>query len=111
MSNAVAASLRAYSTNAPGVHTLTAVATQSDGLVVERSGNFEVVGIVANNGRTAKNIIIMLGDGMGAAHRTAARIMAKGYAQGKAQEEELHHLKTAEKRLLTLTKMKLRKEG
>ena len=83
--NAVAASLRAYSNNAPGVHTLTAVATQSDGLVVERSGNFEVVGIVANNGRTAKNIIIMLGDGMGAAHRTAARIMAKGYAQGKAQ--------------------------
>ncbi|MQY51015.1 alkaline phosphatase [Rhodocyclus gracilis] len=83
--NAVAASLRAYSTQSVGVHTLTAVATQSDGSVVSRDGNFEVVGIVANNGRPAKNIIIMLGDGMGAAHRTAARIMAKGYAQGKAQ--------------------------
>jgi len=83
--NAVAASLRAYATNVVGVHTLTAVATQSDGLTVTANGTFEVVGIVANNGRPAKNIVIMLGDGMGAAHRTAARIMAKGYAQGKAQ--------------------------
>ncbi|MBL8415637.1 MAG: alkaline phosphatase [Propionivibrio sp.] len=82
---AVAASIRAYSNSAAGMHTLTAKATQSDGAVVERSGNFEVVGIIPNNGRTAKNIIIMLGDGMGAAHRTAARIMVKGYAQGKAQ--------------------------
>ena len=82
---AVAASIRAYSNAIAGMHLLTAKATQSDGSVVERSGNFEVVAIVPNNGRTAKNIIIMLGDGMGAAHRTAARIMAKGYAQGKAQ--------------------------
>lgn len=82
---AVAASFRAYSNSTPGMHTLVAKATQSDGAVVERSGNFEVVGITANNGRTAKNIIILLGDGMGAAHRTAARIMVKGYAQGKAQ--------------------------
>jgi alkaline phosphatase len=85
VSNAVAASLRAYASSVTGVHTLTAIATQSDGAVVSREGNFEVVGIVANNGRPAKNVIIMLGDGMGAAHRTAARIMAKGYAQGKAQ--------------------------
>ena len=83
--NAVAASIRAYANGTPGMHTLTAKALQSDGSVVERDGNFEVVGIVSNNGRTAKNIIIMLGDGMGAAHRTAARIMVKGYAQGKAQ--------------------------
>ncbi|WP_153118007.1 alkaline phosphatase [Rhodocyclus tenuis] len=83
--NAVSAYLRGYANSAPGVHTLAVTATQSDGQVVSREGNFEVVGIVANNGRTAKNVIIMLGDGMGAAHRTAARIMAKGYAQGKAQ--------------------------
>jgi alkaline phosphatase len=82
---AVAASIRAYVNAVPGVHALTAIATQSDGAVVERSGNFEVIGIVANNGRPAKNIIILLGDGMGAAHRTAARIMARGYAAGKAQ--------------------------
>src|SRR5450830_1483017 len=59
-------SKRAYSNSVPGIHTLTVTATQSDGHV-------------------AKNIIVMLGDGMGAAHRTAARIMAKGYAQGKAK--------------------------
>jgi len=32
----------------------------------------------------AKNIIFMLGDGMGAAHRTAARILSRGLHNGKA---------------------------
>jgi alkaline phosphatase len=78
-------SLRAYSNAAPGVHTLTATATASDGSTTISTGNFEVVGYTAS-GRLAKNIVIMLGDGMGAAHRTAARILSKGYAQGKAQD-------------------------
>ncbi len=77
-------SKRAYSNSVPGIHTLTVSATQSDGQVAVATGSFEVVGITAQ-GRVAKNIIVMLGDGMGAAHRTAARIMAKGYAQGKAK--------------------------
>lgn len=81
---AVAASVRAYSNAKPGIHTLTATAQQNDGITTVATGNFEVIGITAQ-GRTARNIIIMLGDGMGAGHRTAARIMAKGYAQGKAQ--------------------------
>ena len=80
--NTAVVSKRAYSNLTPGIHTLTVTATQSDGQVASASGSFEVVGITAQ-GRVAKNIIIMLGDGMGAAHRTAARIMAKGYAQGK----------------------------
>ncbi len=86
--NAVAASIRAYSNATPGKHTLTAIATQSNGQTVTASGNFEVVGLSGPAGHDdipVKNIIIMLGDGMGAAHRTAARIMAKGYAQGMAQ--------------------------
>lgn len=78
------ASLRAYSYNSPGIHTLTATATQSDGQTTTASGNFEIVEI-NRGGRPVKNIIIMLGDGMGAAHRTAARIMSEGYAQGKAK--------------------------
>lgn len=82
---AVAASVRGVSFTTAGVHTLTALATQDNGATATATGNFEVIGIVANNGRPAKNIIVLLGDGMGAAHRTAARIMAKGYAQGKAQ--------------------------
>ena len=77
-------SKRGYANNTAGIHTLTLTATQSDGAITTATASFEVVGITAQ-GRQAKNIIIMLGDGMGAAHRTAARIMAKGYAQGKAK--------------------------
>jgi alkaline phosphatase len=35
-------------------------------------------------GSRAKNIILLLGDGMGAAHRTAARIVSRGVRDGKA---------------------------
>jgi alkaline phosphatase len=78
------ASVRAYSNHKPGVHILTATGTQSNGQTVTVSGNFEVVEI-EKDGRRVKNVIILLGDGMGAAHRTAARIMSQGYAQGKAK--------------------------
>lgn len=84
--NSVVASVRGYTNSTPGVHTLTVTATDVAGGVTTKTGNFEVVAITANNGRPAKNIIILLGDGMGAAHRTAARIMSKGYLQGKAQD-------------------------
>jgi alkaline phosphatase len=82
----VVASLRGYANATPGVHSLTVTATDAASNVTTKTGNFEVVAITANNGRPAKNIIIMLGDGMGASHRTAARIMSKGYLQGKAQD-------------------------
>ncbi|MDX9734559.1 MAG: alkaline phosphatase [Thermoanaerobaculia bacterium] len=32
----------------------------------------------------AKNVILLIGDGMGVAHRTAARVLSRGYVQGKA---------------------------
>ena len=82
--NSVVASLRAYSNTKPGVHILSAMATQSDGTASTTNGDFEVVAINAG-GKKAKNIVIMLGDGMGVGHRTAARIMLKGVAQGKAR--------------------------
>lgn len=82
---AQAASLRAYSNTTPGVHKFKVVAVQDDAQTVEASGNFEVVGI-SQQGRRAKNIIFMIGDGMGIAHRTAARIMLKGVQQGKAND-------------------------
>lgn len=82
--NAAVVSQRAVSVAKPGVHRFSVRATQSDGQSVSAEGNFEVVGM-NREGRPAKNIIILLGDGMGAAHRTAARIMGQGYAQGKAQ--------------------------
>ena len=77
------ATLRAYSNITPGVHTLTVTAQQNDGSSVSATGNFEVVGITAS-GRKAKNIIVCLGDGMGIAHRTAARLVAKGSNLGKS---------------------------
>jgi alkaline phosphatase len=80
--NAAIVSSRAISVNKPGVHTFTVTATQSDGLTVSAQGNFEIVPLTLG-GQKVKNIIIMLGDGMGAAQRTAARIVAGGYAQGK----------------------------
>lgn len=84
--NAVAASVRGYSTLAGGLHTLTATATQSNGLTVTANGNFEVANI-NSTGRKVKNVIIMLGDGMGSSHRTAARIVQNGYAQGKTNQK------------------------
>jgi alkaline phosphatase len=83
-SDKFSATLRAYSNNAAGVKTLTAEVTQSGGLTTTATGNFEIVNINLSGGRKAKNIIYFIGDGMGIAHRTAARIVAKGVSQGKA---------------------------
>jgi alkaline phosphatase len=80
--NTTIASIRAFHVSKPGVHTFTVSASQDDGQTVNVTGNFEVVPLV-KGGRKIKNIIVMLGDGMGAAQRTAARIVAGGYAQGK----------------------------
>jgi len=82
--NTVSPTLRAYSSTAPGTHTFTIEATQSDASVITATGNFEVVAINTNGGIKAKNIIFCIGDGMGIGHRTAARIMSKGVQQGKA---------------------------
>lgn len=80
----VVASFRAYANNTPGVHTLRAVAVQSDGTTTLREGVFEIVSASAPLGRRARNTVIFIGDGMGIAHRTAARIMRNGVSQGKA---------------------------
>ena len=96
-SNTVVLTIRAYSNRVPGVHQLGVRATQSDGQEVAAQGNFEVVKLFntakgkqddgkeeASGRRKAKNVIVLIGDGMGIAHRTAARIMLNGVAQGKA---------------------------
>jgi alkaline phosphatase len=82
--NAGIATLRAFSMTKPGVHEFQVQATQSDGQVVKATGNLEIVAWQMG-GQKVKNIIIMLGDGMGAAQRTAARIVSQGYAQGKVK--------------------------
>jgi len=80
--NAAIATVRAVSVLKPGLHVFSVQAEQSDGQQVSAQGNFEVVPLLAG-GRKVKNIVILLGDGMGAAQRTGARIVAGGYAQGK----------------------------
>lgn len=82
--NAMIVSTRAFSNSKPGIHVFHVEAQQSDDQIVKASGNFEIVPW-QNGGKKIKNIIIMLGDGMGAAQRTAARIVAQGYAQGKSK--------------------------
>jgi alkaline phosphatase len=79
----VVASVRGYYNLTPGVHTLTVSASDVNAASVTATGNFEVVG-VTQFGRKVRNVVIMLGDGMGASQRTAARIVTGGYTQGKA---------------------------
>jgi alkaline phosphatase len=80
--NTVSPTLRAHSIVTPGVYTLTVTATQSDNSTVTATGEFEVIAITTT-GRKAKNVIFMIGDGMGIAHRTAARVLYKNIASGK----------------------------
>ena len=83
--NAVVASLRGYSNLKAKVHSFTATATQSDNSTVSATGEFEIVATPFSGHNSVKNVIIMLGDGMGASQRTAARIMLNGYSQGKVK--------------------------
>jgi alkaline phosphatase len=83
--NTVVATLRAYANLTPGVHQLMVAATQlpnSQG--VTAIGNFEIVPMAAAGLPRAKNVIFMIGDGMGIGHRTAARFVLHGVSQGKA---------------------------
>ena len=91
--NTVIFTVRAFNSRSPGVHQLRVEATQSDARVATARGNFEIVPVANTDKysdkssygrRRAKNVIILLGDGMGIAHRTAARLMLHGAAQGKA---------------------------
>ncbi len=77
--------VRGYSIGEPGLHTLTATFTDATG-TVSASSTIQVLGIHGKrSGHEAggvKNVIIMLGDGMGVAHRTAARIVKFGVSHG-----------------------------
>ena len=79
--NSAVATVRAITLKKPGIHTFSVTAMQSDGQKVVATGNFEIVPF-ENGGQKVKNIIIFLGDGMGIAQRSAARIVAGGYALG-----------------------------
>ena len=72
--------LRGYSIATPGTYTLTATFTDSTGTVTQTS-QVQVFDVRGNR-RPAKNVIILLGDGMGIAHTTAAQIVKFGVTAG-----------------------------
>ena len=78
--------LRGYSFAREGKHTITADFTDSTGTVT-LSAHVEVVnpfkGGRGEDRRLTKNVVIMLGDGMGVAHRTAARLVRFGTTAGQ----------------------------
>ena len=74
--NQSAVLLRDVSLSEPGVYKVRA----SDGASIrEITWN-----VYATGPRKAKNVILFIGDGMSAAHRTAARLLSKGIAEGKS---------------------------
>lgn len=78
---------RAYSHDRAGVFKLTVEARQDNGAKVSADGNFQVIDFDKGHGRKAKNIIYLIGDGMGIAHRTAARLVTGNVQMGKAEHE------------------------
>jgi alkaline phosphatase len=82
--NTVVATLRAYANLTPGIHRLRVSTTQlPNAQSVIATGNFEIVAMTETSLPKAKNLIFMIGDGMGLGHRTAARIVLNGISQGK----------------------------
>jgi alkaline phosphatase len=85
--------LRGYSNADLGIHNITATFTDASGTVSINS-KFKIVNLLAESGdrdrsedrgedKRVRNIIIMLGDGMGVAHRTAARLVKFGVTAGE----------------------------
>ena len=74
---------RRFSTTKAGA--LVIRATTTDGASAESRLRVEAwAGPVRQRQPRARNVILLLGDGMGAAHRTAARLVSRGTHNGKA---------------------------
>jgi len=72
--------LRGFSLAAAGRHTIEATFEDATGSTSVAS-TFEVISV--GGGGPVKNVIIFLGDGMGVAHRTAARLVKFGVTAGQ----------------------------
>jgi alkaline phosphatase len=72
--------LRGYSNSRAGLHRIDATFTDSTG-TVSVSSQFEIIDPFGCR-EGVKNVIILLGDGMGVAHRTAARLVRYGATGG-----------------------------
>jgi len=72
--------VRGYSSDVPGVHDVKASFSDSTGKV-DVTARFEIVDVEGDK-QGIKNVIILLGDGMGVSHRTAARLVRYGATLG-----------------------------
>ncbi len=73
---------RAHAFDRPGEHVISA--QTADGASARVTVTVSAWQASRRGGRRVKNVILLLGDGMGAAHRTAARIVSHGVSDGKA---------------------------
>lgn len=74
--------LRGFSLRRPGRHVI--AARTADGAIASVTVEAQGWQAPRAGAHPARNIILLLGDGMGAAHRTAARIVSRGVRDGKA---------------------------
>ncbi len=75
---------RNWSLERPGKYEIKATLTTADGKKLTATSNIEVEDLPPAANR-ARNVILFVGDGMGPAIRTAARIVSKGVEGGRAK--------------------------
>lgn len=75
--------VRDFGFDTPGVHVI--AARTADGAETQVAVTVDAWEVPRRGARQARNVILLLGDGMGAAHRTAARIVSRGVRDGKAR--------------------------
>ena len=73
--------VRGYAISKPGRYTLAATFTDASGVAISATSTITVEPVTGERG-AIRNVIIFLGDGMGIAHRTAARIVSRGVTAG-----------------------------
>jgi alkaline phosphatase len=78
ITNAPAFLSRDWSFPRPGNHTLRATAEGA----AAREVSFQILAW-QGSGAKVRNVILLIGDGMGVAHRTAARIVSRGLTEGR----------------------------
>jgi alkaline phosphatase len=74
--------VRDHAFEAPGVHVVRA--RTSDGAEAAVTWRAVEWNVPRDGARRVRNVILLLGDGMSIAHRTAARIVARGVTEGRA---------------------------
>jgi len=78
----IAVTVRDMEYSKPARVSVLAQLRSDSGLVASALSSFEVVDL-QSPGQPVRNVILMIGDGMGLAHRTAARTVAKGLYSGR----------------------------